>query len=164
MENAKNDIREKFIKRCIELADESSSAGDLPFGSLVACGSKIIAESINTAIAENDITGHAEINAIKKALALNPDIDFSKCSLYSNFEPCAMCAFIARDVGIGEVVFAVPSPHIGGYSRWDILNNKNLLPSFTARNYSVPPKIASGVLENSARQIFDRLGFKIHKK
>jgi tRNA(adenine34) deaminase len=124
---------------------------------------KIIAEAKNST-ESGDITGHAEINVIRKALKDDPEIDFSKCSLYSNFEPCAMCSFIIRDLGIGEVVFSVSSPHLGGYSKWNILENPNLDPEFTSRSYSKKPKVMKGIMEEKASEIFDKLVWRMHKK
>lgn len=150
------------MRRCISLAEESYAEGDLPFGALVVKGSEIVAEAKNTGL--TDVTGHAEINAIKKAVVVNPNLDFSDCTLYTNFEPCAMCAFIIRDLGFGRVVFAVESPHLGGYSKWDILNNDTLRPEFTSRKYSKPSQISGGILRDEAVKIFESLNWRMHLK
>jgi len=152
---------ELFIKRCIDLADESLRKGDLPFGALVTLGDVIVAEGENTGL--SDITGHAEINAIKDALKKDPKIDFSLHTLYTNFEPCAMCSFIIRDYGIGRVVFAVESPHLGGYSKWNILLNNPLPPEFTSRRNPNPPSVTGGVLKDEAQKIFNELKWLMHK-
>ena len=101
---------EKFIRRTIELANQSLSEGDYPFGAALVIDGVIAAEGKNTA-KRGDITGHAEINAIKMALAANKDLDLSNCTLYSNFEPCPMCSFAIRDYEIGRVVYSMPSPY-----------------------------------------------------
>lgn len=152
---------EFLMHRCIELAQESLRIGDLPFGALLTRGGDVVAEAVNTGL--KDITGHAEINVIKKALENDPEIDFSQCSLYTNFEPCAMCSFVIRDYGIGRVVFGAPSPHLGGFSKWDILKNSPLPAEFTSRAYASPPEIVPCVLSDEARAIFDRLDWRMHK-
>lgn len=156
------EIEKFFINRCIELAEKSLKEGDLPFGAVIVKDSRIVAEGKNTGL--KDITGHAEINAIKKALRINPTIDLSKCTLYSNFEPCAMCSFVIRDVGVGRVVFSVESPHLGGYSKWKILLDKTISPLFLSSGKHKPPAILKGILKEKAKEIFDNLKWKMHLK
>lgn len=151
---------EKFIKRCIELAQESLETGDNPFGSVVVKDNKIIAEASNSAL-HDDITGHAEINAMRKAVKALGTPDLSGCTLYSNCEPCPMCSFMMRQLKIKEVAFALKSPHMGGYSRWDILQDQGLAryePVFTT-----PPNVITGILEKEAAEQFEKAGWTIHK-
>ena len=101
-------LDEKYIRRCIELATESHKKGDHFFGALITHKDKIIVESLNTG--KTDITGHAEVSAMKQLRKKFPEIPFSECTLYSSFEPCAMCSFLIRDTGIGKVVFSARSP------------------------------------------------------
>ena len=152
---------EDYVRRCIELASQSQQGGDLPFGAILSSPKFGDFEAKNTGL--KDITGHAEINAIKQALDARPEIEFKDCTLYSNFEPCAMCSFVVRDVGIGRVVFAVESPHLGGHSKWDILSNDKLRPEFTAKHQASGPKGTSGLLKAEAQKVFDQLNWKMHK-
>lgn len=156
-----NEQDDSYMNRCILLAKKSMADGDLPFGALIVQNGAIIAEAQNTGL--TDVTGHAEINAVKMAFNASPDIDFSTCTLYTNFEPCAMCSFIIRDFGIGRVVFAAESPHLGGRSRWDILTNDQLSPKFTSRDSARPPQITSGVLRETVATMFDELAWKMHR-
>lgn len=150
-----------YIKRCIEIAEESHKKGDYPFGSVIVRDSDTVIESENTAV--QDVTGHAEINAIKKALDVISDGDLSGCTLYSNFEPCAMCSFVIRDVGIKRVVYSVRSPHLGGHSKWNILTDSTMPSHFFSANRPEPPEVVGGVLEEEAQKIFDTLRWSIHK-
>ena len=115
---------EKFIKRCIELAQEALDAGDNPFGAVVVKDNRIIA-----------------MRNAKKALG-TPDL--SGCTLYSNCEPCPMCSFMAREQKLEAVVFALRAPHMGGYSRWDILQDQGLARYEPV--YTFPPNVVTGVL------------------
>ncbi|MBN2250056.1 MAG: nucleoside deaminase [Campylobacterales bacterium] len=151
---------EKFIKRCMELAQESMDAGDNPFGALVVKEDKIIAEATNSAVL-HDITDHAEINAMRKAKKVLGTPDLSGCTLYSNCEPCPMCSFMIREQKIKEVVFALRTPHMGGYSRWDILQDKGLSRYEPA--FAMPPKVVISVCEKEAAEQFEKAGWTIHK-
>ena len=153
---------ELYIARCIELAEESLKNGDHPFGSLVVCDGEIISEASNKTVSENDITNHAEIIAIKKAIKKLNTTDLSNCSLYSIVEPCPMCSFMIREVKFKELVFSLKSPHMGGFSRWDIIQDKgleNFKPVF-----SKAPLVVLGVLEEEAKQVFEAAGWGMHKK
>lgn len=154
---------EKHIRRCIALAICSFKKGDWPFGALlVSKEGKILAEGLNTA--KKEITGHAEINVVKKALEKNKNLNLSDCTLYSSFEPCPMCSFIIREFGIGRVVFSLTSPHWGGSSRWPILLEE--IPPYAfaqARNPS-PPEVIGGVLAEESSRVFEEIGWEIHTK
>ncbi len=151
----------KYISRCIELASESLKSGDLPFGALITCDEKIIAESGNTGL--TDITGHAEINVMRKVIEGMPNIDITNCTLYTNFEPCAMCSYVIRDYGLKRVVFAVFSPHLGGHSKWNILHEP-IKPEFTSKKATKTPEVRGGVLESECAEIFDGLKWKMHHR
>ena len=75
--------------------------------------------------------------------------DMSDCLIYSNFEPCSMCAFMIRELGFSVVVFSLKSPYCGGYSRWDILQDSVL----KRLNFQDPPTVITGVLEKKARGV-----------
>lgn len=151
-----------YMQHCLVLAKKSLTAGDLPFGALIVYKDAVLAESTNTGLI--DITGHAEINVIRKALSLAPRDTAPLWTLYTNMEPCAMCSFIVRDFGIGRVVYAAHSPFWGGQTRWDILADNNLKPEFTSNKKSNPPEVTAGVLKDEADAMFDALNWVMHKK
>lgn len=157
----KTEAHKRFMKRCIELAQEALDNGDNPFGSVVVKENKIIAEARNSAL-HDDITDHAEIIAMRRARKALGSADLSGCTLYSNCEPCPMCSFMMREQKIKEVVFALRTPHMGGYSRWDILQDKGLARYEPV--FSTPPNVITGVLEKEATEQFEKAGWTIHKK
>ena len=143
---------EKFIRRCIELSEQSIENGDAPFGALVVKDGEIIADSINNA--QNKISDHAEIIVLDKAHKKLGTSNLSSCILYSNCEPCPMCSFMVREYKIKKVVFAILSPFMGGYSKWNILQDEEL----TSLNdfFGKSPEVISGLLESEARKVFDK--------
>lgn len=140
------------MRRCIELSEEALAKGDAPFGSLVARGEEIVAEAANDA--RNKVTDHAEIIALNKAHQALGTSDLSGCTLYTNAEPCPMCSFMAREFKISRVVFALPSPYVGGYSKWPILQDEEI--KRFAPFFKEPPEVTAGVLEPEAKAVFDR--------
>ena len=151
----------EILARCMELAYESMSRGDLPFGAVVTYNGHIIAEAHNTG--KTDITGHAEVNALRKVIEHMTDVDITTCTLYSNFEPCAMCSYLIRDYGIQRVVFSVASPHLGGTSKWPILRD-NIRPEFTMKHIAEAPEITHSNFNEECSELFDSLNWKMHRK
>jgi len=146
---AKND--EKIIKECIKLSKLSIKNDNAPFGAIIVMDDKIISKSTNNS--KNKIFEHAEILALDKAHKKLKTSDLSSCTLYSNCEPCPMCAFMIREYKIGKVVFSLPSPFVGGYSKWKILQDTEI--SQFQPFFKGPPKIIGGVLESEAKNIFN---------
>lgn len=151
---------EKYMRRCIQLSEKALKLGDNPFGCVIASKDGILAEARNK-IKENNVTNHAEILAMRKAQKLLKTSDLSEYTIYSNCEPCPMCAFMMRELKFKRVVFALPSPQMGGYSKWNILEDGELIkfkPFF-----SNPPKVTTGVLEKEAAAVFEKAGWEMHK-
>ena len=63
-----------------------------------------------------DPTGHAEITALRDAGKTLGQVDLTRCTLYTTFEPCPMCcgAVIANDVS----AVVVGGRHGVGDRRW----------------------------------------------
>ena len=155
MDKSTAKIDEKFIRECIKLSKKSTQNGDAPFGAIVVMDDKIISKSTNDS--KNKISDHAEIIALHKAQQKLNTSDLSSCTLYSNCEPCPMCAFMIREYKIGKVVFSLPSPFVGGYSKWKILQDAEI--SQFQPFFRKPPKIIGGVLESEAKKIFSKTPF-----
>ena len=154
IEDITHKVDEDFILRCISLSEEALSAGENPFGCGITIGNKIIAESYNRA--KEKPSYHAEILALIKTQEILASKDLSDCTLYSNCEPCPMCSFMIREYKIPRVVFAVHSPLMGGYSKWNILKDEGL--SSVKPYFSSPPAILGGILEDRARAVFKKAG------
>lgn len=125
---------EPFVRRGVELAQQAPDAGD--------------------------VTNRTEVEAIRSAQRHLNTTDLSACSIHSNCEPCPMGSFMIRELKFKEIVFARTSPNMGGYSRWNILQDDGLVkyaPAFTT-----PPTVTTGVLEQEAADQFDRAGRTIH--
>lgn len=150
----------KYIKRCIELSKKALKKEDNPFGALIANEEGMLVESENK-IKKNDVTNHAEIMVMRKAQKMLETDDLSEYTIYSNCEPCPMCAFMMRELKFKRVVFAIHSPYMGGYSKWNILEDRDLLKFEPI--YSDPPEIIDGLLEEEATEVFKKAGWSIQE-
>ncbi len=95
----------EYMKKAIELALENVEDGGDPYGALIVHEGVVIASGVNTTHKYHDVSGHAELIAIKKAQMLLERIDLSDCILYASAHPCAMCFSAAVFSGIQEIYY-----------------------------------------------------------
>ena len=100
--NTKN----KFMKRAIELSENSANSTGGPFGSVIVKGEKVISEGSNKVTFTNDPTAHAEIVAIREACKKLNTFNLSGCDIYTSCEPCPMCLSAIYWSRINTIYFA----------------------------------------------------------
>ena len=82
-----------FMEQAIINAYKGLDLGEVPVGCVIVNqDNKIISQSYNKVIADNDPTAHAEINAIRQACVSLKSERLIDCSIYVTLEPCMMCA------------------------------------------------------------------------
>ena len=97
----------------IDLAKESFDSEEVPVGAVVVKGEKILGKGRNTVISDNDVSSHAEINAIRNASVTIGNYRLNDCVMYVTLEPCHMCAKAIVDARICSVIFGCPEPKTG---------------------------------------------------
>lgn len=111
-----------FIERCRQLAREAAETGNTPVGSVIVREGVIIGEGREATRPANDITRHAEVEAIRDALGHLGTPKLHGCLLYTTHEPCILCSYVIRHYQIGWVGFETKVPTVGGFSSgWPIL-------------------------------------------
>jgi tRNA(adenine34) deaminase len=145
----------QMMQRCLELAQRGVEKGELPFGAVIVSRGQVIAEATNCVSSEGDVTRHAELVALSEAQKVLKRKRLPDCTLYSIVEPCPMCSFPAREARISRVVFALSSPVMGGYSKWDVLTDGDL-SSKLPEVFGPPPEIVSGLLSAQAAQVWSQ--------
>lgn len=95
------------------LAKKALTTNDVPVAAVLVYGSTVIGEGFNTVYKQNDICGHAELNALNNAVqSLGMDsfkgLDRQQLSMISTFEPCMMCkgALVENDIYRATFVLA----------------------------------------------------------
>jgi tRNA(adenine34) deaminase len=131
---------EHYMRRCLELAREALTAGEVPVGALVVDGDRIVGEGTESTHRSVDPCAHAEVRAIQEACRATRSRHLSGLTLYSTVEPCVLCAYVVRATGIGQVVFGIPAGHLGGSTSIYALLTDNSWPG------SPPPRITRGIL------------------
>jgi tRNA(adenine34) deaminase len=140
-----------MMARCIELSRIAVSEGEYPFGTVIAADGQIVAEAINRTIRDGDISRHAEVIALSEAQKAIGRKHLRHCTLYTNIEPCAMCAYCIREAGVGRVAYALGSPVMGGLSKWNILRDDGI-SSRIPQIFGAVPEVVSGILVHEAQQ------------
>ncbi|GLQ10818.1 tRNA-specific adenosine deaminase [Devosia yakushimensis] len=97
----------------LTLAEEAAAHGEAPVGAVIVEGETVLAAERNRMKALNDPTGHAEMLAIRTALARRGTGRLDGCDLYVTLEPCAMCAGAIAHVRLRRVYFAAEDPKAG---------------------------------------------------
>lgn len=116
------------MRRALALALEAASADEIPVGAVVLDrAGRIIAEGRNTREETHDPTGHAEIEALRKAAASVGSWNLESHTLVVTLEPCIMCAGAILQARIGRVVFGAWDEKAGAAgSMYDVLRDRRL--------------------------------------
>lgn len=110
-------IKDKyFMQRAYQQAVEALEDGEIPVGAVVVCNDKIIAKAHNLTERLNDVTAHAEMQAITAAAEYLGGKYLKDCTLYVTLEPCLMCAGALAWSQISRIVYGASDDH-RGYTR-----------------------------------------------
>ncbi|MBK5721009.1 nucleoside deaminase, partial [Dysgonomonas sp. Marseille-P4677] len=83
---------EYFMRHALKEAQIAFDKGEVPIGAVVVCQGRIIARAHNLTETLNDVTAHAEMQAVTAATNYLGGKYLKDCILYVTLEPCPMCA------------------------------------------------------------------------
>jgi tRNA(Arg) A34 adenosine deaminase TadA len=129
----------------LELAAEAAAAGEAPVGAVIVENGEILAAERNRMRELNDPTAHAELLAIRAALARRGTGRLDGCDLYVTLEPCAMCAGAIAHARVRRVVYAAPDPKAGAVD--------NGVRLFDSPNCHHRPEVVAGIGETRASEM-----------
>lgn len=93
------------MKEALKEASKAYERGEVPVGAVVVCNGRVVARAHNLTESLNDVTAHAEMQAITMAADVFGGKYLNEFSIYVTLEPCPMCAAALSWAQIGEVVF-----------------------------------------------------------
>lgn len=137
-----------FMKRALQEAEVALEKGEIPVGAVIVIDNKIIARGHNLTETLNDVTAHAEMQAITAAANFLGGKYLKNCTLYVTLEPCQMCAGALYWSQISNIVYGARDNERG------CINLKTKLHPKT--------KIKGGVLADEASILLKR--FFIEKR
>lgn len=94
-----------FMKQALMEADKAYKRGEVPVGAVIVSKERIIARAHNLTETLNDVTAHAEMQAITAAADVLGGKYLNECTLYVTVEPCVMCAGAIAWAQTGKLVF-----------------------------------------------------------
>lgn len=107
---------EHYMKMAIAEAKIAASKDEVPVGVVVVWRDRIIARGYNLTETLNDVTAHAEIQAITSAASAMGGKYLQDCTFYVTVEPCVMCAGALYWAQISGLVYGA-SDEKRGYSK-----------------------------------------------
>ena len=125
---------ESFMREALKEAQKAFDADEVPVGAIVVCKNQIIARAHNLTERLNDVTAHAEMQAITAAANYLSGKYLNECTMYITLEPCVMCAGAIAWAQLGKLVYGAPDTKRG----FNLLNEKRILHPKT--------EVSSGVL------------------
>jgi tRNA(Arg) A34 adenosine deaminase TadA len=105
----------RFLRRCVELAEDALDAGDEPFGSVLVDAQGNIRREDRNRVAGGDRTRHPEFELARWAAEnMTPD-ERASSTVYTSGEHCPMCAAAHAWVGLKRIVYASSSQQLAGW-------------------------------------------------
>lgn len=121
------------MREALKEAVKAYEQDEIPIGAVIECRGRIIARAHNLTEKLNDVTAHAEMQAITAAAYSIGGKYLNECTLYVTIEPCLMCAGATYWAQIGRIVFGAVDEKRG----FSLVGGKILHPK---------TKISAGVL------------------
>lgn len=105
-----------YMKQALAEAQKAFDKDEVPIGAVIVCKGRIIARAHNLTETLNDVTAHAEMQAITAAANNIGGKYLNDCTLYVTVEPCPMCAGAIAWAQMGKVVYGATDEK-RGYKR-----------------------------------------------
>jgi len=132
---------EYFMKQALKEAESALAKDEIPIGAVVVMDDQIIARAHNLTESLNDVTAHAEMQAITSAADFLGGKYLDECTMYVTLEPCVMCAGALAWAQLGNLVFGAR----------DLRKRKEKLDRTGI--YHPKTKIQSGLMEEECADI-----------
>lgn len=130
-----------FMKKALQEAETAFEKGEVPVGVVIVIENRIIARAHNLTETLNDVTAHAEMQAITAAANFLGGKYLQNCTLYVTLEPCQMCAGALYWSQISNIVYGARDKERG------CINLKTKLHPKTKMNGGIMAEEASELLK-----------------
>jgi len=143
------------MKLALSEAKIALEKGEVPIGAVVVCKDRVIARGYNLTETLNDVTAHAEMQAITAAASTLGGKYLQECTVYVTIEPCTMCA--------GALGWAQVSALVYGAS-----DEKRGFTSYAPKALHPKTTVTKGIMEEECSRLMTdffkskRLGCKRH--
>jgi len=146
IKNMENSDDEKYMKMALDEALKAFDEDEIPVGAVVVVGGRVVARAHNMTERLNDVTSHAEMQALTIASSQGGKY-LPQATLYVTLEPCVMCAGALNWAQIGRIVYGAKDPKRGFKLVENYISGQNL------SLLHPKTKVVSGVLENECADL-----------
>jgi len=129
-----------YMHEALREAQKAYDLDEVPIGAVIVCNDRIIARAHNLTERLNDVTAHAEMQAITAAAYNLGSKYLDECTLYVTLEPCPMCAGAIYWAQFAKVVYGADDEK-RGYSK--VCDNA----------FHPKTKIERGILQDECRML-----------
>jgi len=136
------------MQMALALARDAAEHGEAPVGAVIVMGQTVLAAERNRMRAMADPTAHAELLAMRAALARRGTGRLDGCDLYVTLEPCAMCAGAIAHVRLRRVYYGAEDPKAGAVD--------NGVRLFSQPSCHHRPEVISGLGERQSAEMLRR--------
>ena len=134
---------EKYMRLALQEAEEALRCDEIPVGCVIVSEGRILGRVHNLTETRQDVTAHAEMQAITAAAGMLGGKYLQGCTLYVTVEPCVMCAGAIGWAQISRVVYGAP-------------DDKRGFRTFAPNALHPKCTVTAGVLENECRELIQQ--------
>jgi tRNA(adenine34) deaminase len=131
---------ERYMQLALAEARKAYAMGEVPVGCVIVADGQIVGRGHNLTETLDDVTAHAEMQAITAAASTLGGKYLTQCTLYVTVEPCVMCAGAIGWAQVKRVVYGATDEKRG----FSVFAPKAFHPKCT---------VSSGVLEDECREL-----------
>ncbi len=144
-QTTREEDHERWMRESLRAAREARTRDEVPIGSCIVAGEKLLAVAGNRTRTDCDPTAHAEMVALREAAQNCGNYRLSDATVYSTIEPCAMCAGALIQARVKLLVYGARDEKAGAVeSHFHICDARHL-------NHRV--EVVKGVLESECREL-----------
>jgi tRNA(adenine34) deaminase len=131
---------ERYMRIALSEAHKALSSNEIPIGCVIVSQNQVIGRGHNLTEMLEDVTAHAEMQAITAATRTLGGKYLPDATLYVTVEPCPMCAGAIGWAQINRIVYGAPDPK-RGYT------------TYAPRVFHPKATVTAGVLEDECRAL-----------
>ncbi len=131
-----------FMKQAFQEAQKAAERGEVPVGAVIVANNTVIARAHNLTEQLNDVTAHAEMQAITAAAGYLGGKYLKGCTLFVTLEPCVMCGGALYWSQLDRVVVGAKDEKRGA--------------SVIGNIYHPKTKVEYGILENECKEVLQQ--------
>ena len=109
-----SEIERAMMRRALALATQAAAAGEVPVGAVIyTTAGEVVAEGHNETLTGQDITAHAEMQALRRACGGRKNHRLPDLRMAVTLEPCPMCAGALFQARLASLIFAAADDKTG---------------------------------------------------